>query len=126
MDVEESIQSVSSPHPLIVGLGESLNNLVDILVVDENNVLTIPNLMTAVHSCLACYYLFNIAYPPKMKAMGLFLEAAYQMKPSAKIPLHLQEFLKNYSMTIEYCFYCVLIHLFTTSFQYSLFCFLFY
>ena len=62
----------------------SLEILVDILVVVENNVLTIPNLMTAVHSCLARYYLFNIAYPSKMKVMGLFLEAAYQMKPSAK------------------------------------------
>ena len=93
MDVEESLQ----PHPLIVGLGESLNNLVDILVVVENNVLTMPNLMTAVHSCLARYYLFNIAYRQKMKAMGLFLEAAYQMKLSAKIPLHLQGFLNSLS-----------------------------
>ena len=97
MDVEESLQSVSSPHSLIVGLGESFNNLVDILVVVENNVLTMPNLMTAVHSCLACYYSFNIVYPPKMKAVGLFLEAAYQMKPSAKIPLHPQGFLSSLS-----------------------------
>ena len=50
-DVEESLQCVCiMPHPLIIGLGESLNNLVDILVVVENNVWTIPNLMTAVHS----------------------------------------------------------------------------
>ena len=82
---------------MVVGLGESLSDLVEFLVVVEDNILTMPNLMTAVHSCLACYYLFNIAYPSKVKIMALFLEEAYKIKSSSKVPLHLEGLLNSIS-----------------------------
>ena len=52
--MENCLKSISSPQPVVVGLGESLSDLVEFLVVVEDKILTMPNLMTAVHSCLAC------------------------------------------------------------------------
>ena len=63
MDVGESIDSVRFDEPITVAFGEELGSLYDVMLVVENNVIRMPNIITAVHCCLTAYYIFNIVYP---------------------------------------------------------------
>ena len=44
------------------------------VVIGKNNIISVPLLSTALHYCLASYYIYNIAYPPSLKSFMLFLE----------------------------------------------------
>ena len=97
MDVGESIDSVRFDEPFIVSsLWRRTRKSVLMLVV-ENNVISMPNIITAVHCCLTAYYIFNIVYPAQTKSICLLLESVYSMKPSLKMPLHVQSLLNSLS-----------------------------
>lgn len=66
--MDKELQSVSVIQPVVAIFGEELSDLKETVVIVENNVFTIPNLLTAVHLCIAAYYVFNIAYPLETKS----------------------------------------------------------
>ena len=88
LDIDEELDSINLVQPFVAMFGEDLINLNETMVV-----VNIPNLVTAIHSCLVTYYVFNIVYPQQTKSICLFLETVYCLK-SARHP---QDFLNSLS-----------------------------
>ncbi len=72
-----------------MAFGTSFDELSDFkIVIEKENVITMPCLDTAIHCCFAAYYIYNISYPPDLGPLMLFLEQyVYHLKPSHKLPL---------------------------------------
>jgi len=66
------------------------------VVMEKDNVLSMPSLTAALHYCFASYYVFNISYPPDSKPLMLLLESyVYGLKPSLKLPLSVAVLMDN-------------------------------
>lgn len=89
VSIEESIEGVQRHTPFIVAFGSSDDDLSDTkIVIEKENILSMPTLDMAVHCCFAAYYIFNISYPPDLSPFLLFLEQyIYRLKASQKLPL---------------------------------------
>ena len=58
------------------------------VVIETENVITMPSVATALHYCFASYYVFNISFPLDFRFVLLFLEKyVYQLKSSQKLPM---------------------------------------
>ena len=57
------------------------------LIIEKDNVLSMPSMKIAVHCCFAVYYIFNLTYPTAMAPFLLFLEHVYGLQISKKFPL---------------------------------------
>lgn len=75
--------------PFIVAFGTTTDDLSDTkIVMERENILSMPSLDMAVHCCFAAYYIYNISYPPDFIPFLMFLEQyIYRLKPSNKLPL---------------------------------------
>ena len=102
VDVEKSISTMDTIAPFIVAFGPSLSNLTEFkVVIEKNNVLTMPDIDTALHCCFAAYYIFNISYTPDFKPFLLFLEKyVYRLTPSCKLPLTVSIVIDSLKKTI--------------------------
>ena len=47
----------------------------------HDNILPVNTLSTSIHVCFACYYIFNISFPPSYKHILLFLEKYVKIIP---------------------------------------------
>ena len=65
------------------------DNIADVkVIVETDNILPVNTLSTSIHVCFACYYIFNIYFPPSYKHILLFLEKyVYGLKSSQKLPM---------------------------------------
>ena len=75
-----------------MGFGLTRTEVKDFKVVIENdNIISLSSIKTALHYCFAAYYVFNISFPNSYRLILLFLEKyVYGMKPSQKTPLSVQ------------------------------------
>lgn len=75
--------------PFIVGFGATRASATDFkVVIETDNVLSMPSVVTALHYCFPSYYVFNISFPPDFRFVLLFLEKyVYGLKPSQKLPM---------------------------------------
>ena len=61
------------------------------VVIENDNIISLSSITTAVHFCLAAYYIFNISFPNSHRLVLLFLEKyVYGIKPSQKTPMSVQ------------------------------------
>ena len=83
------MKSLEVRAPVIVIFGVTKDSPSDVKVIIEyENILPMPSVMDALHYCFACYYVFNISYPPEFHLVMLFLEKyVYGLKSSQKLPL---------------------------------------
>ena len=82
--------------PFVAAFGETVDVLSYMVVMEKNNVISMPTLAAALHYCFASYYVFNISYPPDSKSLMLFLEShVYRLKPSLKLPLSVAFLIDN-------------------------------
>ena len=59
--------------PYIAVFGASRANISEIkLVIEKENVLRMPDAITAVNCCMAAYYVFNISYPMGISSVMTF------------------------------------------------------
>ena len=89
IDIEGSIQELDEKAPCIVGFGLTRSEAMDFKVlIESDNVIPMPSVLTALHYCFAAYYVFNIAFPLQYHLILLFLEKyVYGIKPSQKTPI---------------------------------------
>lgn len=75
--------------PFFVGFGATRASATDFkVVIETDNVLSMPSVVTALHYCFSTYYVFNISFPPDFRFVLLFLEKyVYGLKPSQKLPM---------------------------------------
>ena len=58
------------------------------VLIESDNVIPMPSVLTALHYCFVAYYVFNIAFPLQYRLILLFLEkCVYSIKPSQKTPI---------------------------------------
>ena len=58
--------------------GATRDTLSDVkVVIEKDNVLSMPSLSKAIHFCFASYYVFNISFPQSFKPILLFMEKIY-------------------------------------------------
>ena len=70
---------------LLSVLTQILSQISRSTIIEKNNVIQMPSLVTAVHCCFTSYFIFNnISYPLYFTPLLLFLEYIYGMKPSQK------------------------------------------
>ena len=82
--MEEEIEKIKSPHPIIVGFGPSFDELTEFRLVVEGTVLQMKDLNMAVHCCFGCYWVFDISYP---NTIFLLLEhMVYGLPPFQRMP----------------------------------------
>ena len=61
------------------------------MVIENDNIISLSSIKTAVHFCFAAYYIFNISFPNVYRPILLFLEKyVYGIKPSQKTPMSVQ------------------------------------
>lgn len=85
---EDCLAKVDRRAPFIAGFGLTFDGLTDFKVVIENeNVLTMPSLEIAVKCCFAAYFVYNISYPPDLTPFLLFMEYVFNLKATKKLPL---------------------------------------
>ena len=59
----------------MVGFGDGLNTLTDPkIIIEKENIVSMPSFKVAFECCLAAYYIFNIKYPPSSKPFCELLE----------------------------------------------------
>ena len=89
MDFEECIAGLNTTAPCIAAFGVTRDDIADIKVlVETDNILPVNTLSTSIHVCFACYYIFNISFPPSHKHILLFFEKyVYGLKSSNKLPM---------------------------------------
>ena len=87
--IEDALEEVDCRAPFIAAFGLSVDALTDFkLVIEKENILSVPSLALALHCCFAAYYLYNISFPSDVSPIMLFLEQyVYHLKPSQKLPL---------------------------------------
>ena len=90
LEVEDEIEKLGIHYPsLIVAFGPSLDSLQDSMLVEENNILIMPTLGTALHCCFVSYFIFDIVYPPSARNMLLFLDSVLYELPQSVYLLQL-------------------------------------
>ena len=91
MNIEESIKEITIDAPIILAFGSTTEDISDFkLIIERNNIITMPTLMTAVNCCISAYYIFNISYPRAIAPIMMLLEnLVYKIKPSRKLPISL-------------------------------------
>lgn len=58
--------------------GLTVDTLTDVkLVIEGESILNMPSIATALHCCLASYYIFNMCYPLHFSPILLFLEGYF-------------------------------------------------
>ena len=81
-------------HSVVIGFGDDLKNINDVrVVIERENILPMPSVLTAVECCLASYYVFNLQYESRSKALCHLLEFLYGMdisKHTHKLPLNVK------------------------------------
>ena len=96
MDVEKCIEKLECDAACIAAFGETKSSLSDFkVIIERENVLSMPSLQMAIHCCFAIYYIFNISYPSATAPLLLFLEHIYQLPPSKKAPLSVSQFIDS-------------------------------
>lgn len=68
------------------------------LIVEKENILSMPSIATAVHCAFASYYniIYNISFPSDISPLLLFLEQyVYKLKPSQKMPVSVSVIIDN-------------------------------
>lgn len=83
------MHNIDTTAPCLVGFGTTRASASDFKVVIEgDNVMSMPSVVTALHYCFATYYVFNISFPSDYRFVMLFLEKYINMlKPSQKLPM---------------------------------------
>ena len=89
IDIEGAIQELDEKAPCIVGFELTRSEAMDFKVlIESDNVIPMPSVLTALHYCFAAYYVFNIAFPLQYHLILLFLEKhVYGIEPSQKTPI---------------------------------------
>ena len=86
--IEDCLEGKDRRAPYIAGFGVTFDELTDFKVVIENdNILTMPSLEMALKCCFAAYFVYNISYPPDLTPFLLFMEHVFNLKPTKKLPL---------------------------------------
>ena len=58
------------------------------LVIEKENVISVPSLSYALHCCFSCYYIYNISFPADSSPIMVFFEKyVYGLNPSKKLSL---------------------------------------
>ncbi len=83
--------------PCIIAFGATLDTPSDVkVVIESDNILPMPSLMTALNYCFSAYYVYNIAFPSDLRSLLLFLESRiYGLKSSQKLPLSVTILIDN-------------------------------
>ena len=77
----------------ILGLTKAIQPMV---VIEKTNVLKMPSFLTAVHCCIASYYVFNIKYHVPSKSLCHLLEYMCGLENQAKkLPLSVQQVIEG-------------------------------
>ena len=89
LNIQDELQTLECKAPFIVGFGLTRASASDFkVIIEEDNVFSMPSLVAALNYCFATYYVYNISYPPDFRFVLLFLESyVYGLKPSQKLPL---------------------------------------
>ena len=84
ISIDEALSGVELKAPFIAAFGLTKDELTDVkLVIESDNVISMPYMAIALHCCFASYYIYNISYPSDFSAVMLFLEQyVYRLKPS--------------------------------------------
>lgn len=70
IDIDKAIQSVPVNSPCIIAFGATLDTIEEIkVVIERNNVIRMPSMLSALHYCFSSYYVFNMSYPPDFRAL---------------------------------------------------------
>ena len=87
------MNEVNYHAPYIAAFGLTVDELTSVkLVIERENVLSMPSIAVTLHCCFACYYLYNISFPANFSTMLLFLEQyVYNLRPSQKLPVCVTE-----------------------------------
>ena len=87
--MDECLSEVNYSVPYIAAFGLTVDKLTSVkLVIERENVLSMPSIAVALHCCFASHYLYNISFPAKFSTMLLFLEQyVYNLGPSQNIPV---------------------------------------
>ena len=84
------------------------------VVMERDNIISMPSIITALHYYFASYYIFNISFPPQFRPVLLFLEMfVYGLKPSQKTPLSVTTLIHSLEV---YCIIFVNFFVFNISF----------
>ena len=74
VDIDEALCSLPTTAPCVIAFGATRDTLSDVkVVVEKDNVLSMPSLSKATHFCFASYYVFNISFPQSFKPILLFM-----------------------------------------------------
>ena len=74
MNIEESMKTIVIDAPVVVAFGSTTEEMSDFkLIIERDNIIKMPNLMTAVHCCILS---FNISYPRAIAPIMTLLESA--------------------------------------------------
>ena len=69
-----------------IAFGLTRDSITDIkVVIENNNIIPMPSLSTAIHFCFASYYIFNISFPTAFKS--ILEKYVYGLKSSQKLPM---------------------------------------
>ena len=87
--MEDAISGLEETAPCIVAFGATSDSISDVkVVIEKQNIMSMPNVTTALHFCFSSYYVFNISFPFSFKPILLFLEKyVYCLKSSDKLPM---------------------------------------
>jgi hypothetical protein len=88
IDNDKAIKEIQIKAPSIIAFGV-MDKIEEIkIIIEDDNVLRMPSMLSAVSYCISAYYVFNISYPPEFRSLMLFLEKyIYGLKPSLTLPL---------------------------------------
>ena len=69
--------------------GVTVNHLTDFkVVIEKENIISVPSLSDAMHCCFASYYIYNMSFSANSCQIMVFLEKyVYNLKPSKKLSL---------------------------------------
>ena len=89
VSLDDTLLGLEEKAPSILAMGLSLEEISDIkVVIEKENVLSMPTMLKALHFCFASYYVFNISFPSPFKPTLLFLEKyVYGLPSSQKLPM---------------------------------------
>ena len=93
IDIDAVLHDIKVNHPIIVGFGDSLKSLMDPkIIIEKENIISMPSFKVAIECCLAAYYIFNIKYLPTSKPFCELLEYVLGLSTtnSSKLPIIVQ------------------------------------
>lgn len=94
MNVDDAIIGCFK-SPFVAAFGKNLSTLADPIVVVECNTVRMPSVDMAIVCCFFSFYIFNIKYPTSLRALYLFFECIFKLKPSSPLPTSVQVLLDS-------------------------------